>query len=185
MQAAILDGTENSGPIEASLKKVLAERGIEFRYFKLKDMRVLPCRSCGACGLKSPGRCVISDDMHEVMRAIAGSSLYVVVSPIRFGGYSSTLKKAIDRTMSLGMPFYVVKDGHLLHPMRYGDKALLGIGLAEKNRSEQEANFRTLVSRNALNMQSSFHRTLVFRAGEDKAAIEQALGAFCQEVSCK
>jgi multimeric flavodoxin WrbA len=183
LRAVVLDGTEKENPVENALRRVFAGNEEELSYFKLKNMRIHPCRSCGACGLKSPGRCVINDEMHGVMRAIAKSSLYIMLSPVRFGGYSSHLKKAVDRTMSLGMPFYIVKGGHLLHPMRYGDKALLGIGLLENDVSGQEDNFKMLVARNALNMQSSYYKALIIKPGDDAGTVEHALSNVFNEVS--
>ena len=105
MSSIILDGFENENSIGNTLKRLIEEKGVKSTYFKLKDMNILPCRSCGSCGLKTPGKCVIDDDMPKIMKAIATSSLYVMLTPIRFGGYSSQLKKAVDRTMSMGFPF--------------------------------------------------------------------------------
>jgi len=105
MSSVILDSFEGEHFIGATLKQLLDEKGVASTYFKLKDMNILPCRSCGSCGLKTPGKCVIDDDMPKIMKAIATSSLYVMLTPIRFGGYSSQLKKAVDRTMSMGFPF--------------------------------------------------------------------------------
>jgi len=57
--------------------------------------------------------------------------------------------------------------------------------VAEQSLSKQEENFRTLVSRDALNMQSSLYRTLIFPPGENDELVEQAVSAFYQEVGCK
>jgi multimeric flavodoxin WrbA len=185
MSPAILDGTTNENPLENILKERFRQISEPSFYFKLRDMNILPCRSCGSCGIRTPGLCVIKDEMPEVMRAIAQSYYYVLLTPIRFGGYSSQLKKAIDRMMSLGLPFYMVKKGHLLHPMRYGTKLLIGIGIAEEGcAGEEEENFRLLVARNGLNMQCDY-RTLVFRPGEEAGKIGDELDRIIKEAGRK
>ncbi|MDP4094276.1 MAG: flavodoxin family protein [Bacillota bacterium] len=160
MKIVILDGTEQENCYEKILKDMFADDN-QFSYFKLKDMSIQPCRSCGACGIKSPGKCIINDEIHPIMKAFAKGEIIVFMTPVRFGGYSSQLKKAIDRFMPLGMPLYMVKGGHLLHPMRYGSKHIIGIGIIEENIPNQEDNFKELVSKNALNMSSTYEVLLL------------------------
>jgi NAD(P)H-dependent FMN reductase len=174
MKAVILDGSENENSVAGTVRESLEKRGVGFLYFKLKEADIRPCRSCGSCGLRTPGRCVQKDDMPSILRAMAEHKLFVYITPVRFGGYSSQLKKAIDRTMPLGEPFYMVKNGHLLHPMRYGEKFILGIGLSETFSPDAEANFRLLVSRNAMNMQSNYQVLTIQPAG-DPAALAKVL----------
>lgn len=177
----ILNALESGNSIENTLIGMLVERGQEYSCFNLREMNILPCRSCGFCGVRTPGKCIIDDDIHPIMRAIAKSSTMVMLTPIRFGGYSSQLKKVVDRMMPMGMPFYMVKDGHLLHPMRYGHKSLLAIGVAEENLRGQEENFRTLVDRNALNMQFA-HKALIFKPSDGIKEIEYGIGHVLMEV---
>lgn len=183
LKTVILDAFENQSLIGNTLIKLLEEKGENFSYFKLKDMNILPCRSCGACGSKSPGKCIIDDDIHGIMRAVAPSNVIILLTPVRFGGYASQLKKAFDRFMPIGIPLYVVKGDHMLHPMRYGDKALIGLGLAEENLQGQEENFRLLVARNALNMMFSYNKGLIFKPSNNPAYIENEIGNLLNEVS--
>ncbi len=181
MKATILDGTENENQIALTLKSFLEERDNEVSLFKLKEMDILHCRSCGSCGIRTPGKCVLTDEMPQIMRAMANCNLQVFVTPIRFGGYSSHLKKAVDRMMSLGLPFYMVKGGHLLHPMRYGKKFLLGIGLKENESIEEEKNFRLLISRNALNMQNPY-QTIIIRPSDSLDTLKKDITPFLEKV---
>lgn len=174
MKAAILDATENENPIKTVLDKKLSAKGIEISYFKLNNLNLLPCRSCGSCGNRTPGKCVQKDDMSLVIKSMAESYLLVYISTIIFGGYAFQLKKVIDRSMPLGEPFYFVRDGHLLHPMRYGRKLLLGIGLFKDSNPEEEDNFRVLVARNGMNMQAS-HQTIVIHLADNGMLIENEI----------
>lgn len=181
MSIVILDAMEGGNNISVNLKEVLAETGKEIICFELNNMNILPCRSCGACSFKSPGRCVLQDDSHEVLGAIAKCSTFVMLTPIRFGGYTSTLKKAVDKFMNLGLPLYTVKHGHLLHPTRYGSKLIVGIGVNESDSKDQEACFRRLVENNALNLLSSY-RTLILKPSYNTEKVKQELSGLLKEV---
>ncbi|MFZ5353017.1 MAG: flavodoxin family protein [Bacillota bacterium] len=182
MKAVILNGFENENFISQALKTQLEEKTVSITYFFLKDMDIKPCRSCGACGIKSPGRCVINDDMHTIMKGIAQSDIYILLTPIRFGGYSAQLKRALDRTMPLGMPLYIIRDGHMLHPMRYGDKKLMVVGLLEQELKGQEENFRLLVERNAMNLLSSFNSFLILKPSDSTTKVENDISFILKEV---
>lgn len=181
MSIVVFDAFERENLISGLTEAALSNHQTDSRIFKLKDMNIKPCRSCGGCGYKSPGKCIIDDDIHELMRAFARCSVLIFLTPIRFGGYSSLLKKAVDKMMPMGTPFYEVKNGHLLHPMRYGHKLLLGIGLAEKEIEGQEKNFRLLIDRNALNMQFS-QKTLIVNKTEEPEVVKKKILDMIEEV---
>ncbi len=181
MSIVILDAMEGGNNISSNLKEVLTDTGNEIISFELKNMNILPCRSCGACGFKSPGKCVLQDDSHEILRAIARCSTFIMLTPIRFGGYTSTLKKAVDKFMSLGLPLYEVKNGHLLHPARYGSKCIIGIGVYDGDSKDQETCFSRLVENNALNLQSSY-RTLILKPSYDAEKLKQEISSLLKEV---
>ncbi|MCR6544156.1 flavodoxin family protein [Dehalobacterium formicoaceticum] len=182
MNTVILDGFNCENPFSKYLTKQLAAKGEVFSVFRLKDMNILPCTSCGSCGCQTPGQCVIKDDMSQILRAMASSKVMILLTKVRFGGYSSLLKKAMDRTMPIGLPFYIKEDGHLLHSMRYGRKHIIAIGmLPQQNHPGHEQNFRRLVAANALNMQSSCS-ALLLKPTDDLAVTEKELDFLLDEV---
>lgn len=166
MSIVVLDAMEGKNNISNNLRELIVKSGAELSYFELRDIKILPCRSCGACGFKSPGKCVFDDGIHDIHRAMARSSTIVLLTPVRFGGYPSTLKKAVDKFMHMCLPSYTVKHGHLLHPARYGSKTLLSIGVQQGVSKEREESFRRLVENNALNLQFE-HKTLVLEPSRD------------------
>jgi multimeric flavodoxin WrbA len=179
MSIVILDATKSNDEISKALIREIKKKGVEYSHYILEDMNIQPCRSCGACGFKSPGRCVFDDDMHEILKAIAKCSLIVMVTPVRFGGYSSTLKKAMDRFMALGIPTYMFKNGRLLHPARYGTKMLLVMGIYEGDPTVQTVCFKKLVEHNAFNMQCNYRTVLIEEAEEIadmRRKLEEAFG---------
>lgn len=182
MSIVILDALEKDDVLSDTIKHALEVKGEDVLHFKLTDLNVLPCRACGACGFKSPGKCVVNDDVHDVLKAAARCSLMVMVTPVKFGGYSSCLKKVVDKIANLALPSYTVKYGHLLHPSRYGSKALIGIGVLENHSIDREESFKRLVEHNALNLQYKC-RALVFKSFEDKGKIRSEIESAAREVS--
>lgn len=180
MKIAVLDAMEDENTLSKTLNQLLM-RNEETSWFKVKDYRIQPCRSCGACSFKSPGRCVLKDDFEGIVKELAKSDILVFLTPIRFGGYASELKKVIDRFCVLGLPLYVVKDGHMLHPMRYDIKGVFGIGLSQNGNAEQEESFIKLVESNALNL-GVFHKALTFRSINEDKQISPILADCFKEV---
>ncbi|WP_157949991.1 flavodoxin family protein [Vallitalea okinawensis] len=172
---------KNLNPLGTWLSNFFCKKNEEYAYFRLEDMHISPCRSCGACGHKTPGRCVIEDDMPEILRGYATCDVVIMLTPITFGGYSSLLKKAVDKLALTALPLYMVKNGHLLHPSRYGSKTLIVIGVVEKEIPAQVGCFKTLVENNALNMLSSA-KALIYRSLEDLKVIETEVANALMEV---
>lgn len=181
VSVVIFDAGESESPIENILKRRLEQNDKEIYYFTLKDMNILPCRSCGACSFKSPGKCVFDDDIHTILRAFARSNLVIMITPIRFGGYCSQLKKAVDKFAAMGLPLYFVKEGRLLHPLRYDSKPIVVIGVNEKNLQHVEEPFRKLVMHNALNM-LCMQKTLIFKSSDEIEKIEYEIDNVIKEV---
>lgn len=181
MYAVVLDALEDnslSAAVRTAVMQDLGDSKGDVSYFRLKDQNIGPCRSCGACAYKSPGKCIINDDTHPIMRAIAQGGLLVLLTPIRFGGHSALLKKAMDKFMPLGAALYFRQGEHLLHPMRYRMPFFLGVGVAEAGLPGEEDAFRLLVSRNALNTQAPYRAVVIHPQDSDvqvAAAIRQAL----------
>lgn len=174
MSSVILDAFEKQNDIGTILTKQLKKSGQEFSYFKLKDMNINRCRGCGSCADRTPGKCVIKDDMESVFRAIAKDDYIIMLTPLRFGGYSSRLKLAVDRFMVLSLPLYFVKDGILFHQTRYGHKSLIVIAEEEKKVEGQEENFRGIVMQNAANLSYS-GKAIVVRQGDSLSKIESEI----------
>lgn len=162
MKALILDGSrpgDNALRIANTiLSEELKSRGWEIVYFLLRDTNIAPCLGCFDCWLKTPGVCVTNDAGRDTARAAATSDLWILLTPITFGGYSSNLKKAIDRLLPLLVPVFTQIQGETHHKFRYKKYAnLVAVGMTTSSSIEQENVFRKLVSRNAINFYNPIH----------------------------
>jgi multimeric flavodoxin WrbA len=103
----ILDGFE--GPTDMSnvarewLTKRLKDDGHSVKVIALTSERIGHCIGCFGCWVKTPGECVINDAGRTVASEIMNSELIVYLTPVRYGCYSSSFKKALDRIIPIIM----------------------------------------------------------------------------------
>ncbi len=156
MKALILNGLVKGDDILCGIiHDELEDMGWQVNDLYLKDKKIAPCLGCFGCWIKTPGICLIDDDGREVAEKSVQSDLMVFVTPVTFGGYSSCLKKAVDRLTPTVLPFFVKINGEFHHKPRYGSYPhLVGIGVLSEPDGESERIFKTLVARNAINLHS-------------------------------
>ncbi|KAB3536039.1 NAD(P)H-dependent oxidoreductase [Alkaliphilus pronyensis] len=187
MDWVILDGSSKDNisarRVTDLLTRNLENKKITYNYFDLEDMNILACTGCGSCGSKTPGRCGFEDEIPSIIKAIANSKGIILLTPITFGGYSSLLKKAVDKFTLIGLPLYTVKNGNLLHPMRYGYHNLIGVGVGKDTTEGQKQAFKLLIERNALNMQSPHHKAITISLNNKSAEAENEIMDLVKEVS--
>jgi multimeric flavodoxin WrbA len=162
MRALVLNGAlggdDGLGPIEEVLGSTLAAQGWAVERVRLRDVFIAYCKGCFDCWVKTPGVCATRDGAGAITRALARSDLVVLLSPITFGGYSSELKKALDRSIGIVSPFFTRIHGEVHHKPRYARyPALLAIGVTEDRDPEEARIFTRLVSRNAVNFHAPAH----------------------------
>jgi multimeric flavodoxin WrbA len=169
MRTALIDGTRSlseAPQLRQALLESLAHVGCEVEDFPLRELRVSECLGCFGCWVKTPGECVLDDDGRRIVQAVVRSELLVFLTPITFGGYSSVLKRAVDRLIPVGLPFFRKYGGEIHHPPRYArSKALLAVGAEGTGASEAGEVFRRLVERNARNLHAAC-AAVVAREGE-------------------
>lgn len=159
MKALIFDGSKKEDSrlknayeaIEAQLKFL----GWEINLFKLREVEIADCLGCFFCWTKTPGKCVINDAGKNMAKIVFGSDLLVFLTPVTFGGYSSCLKKAIDRLVAAILSSWVRIEGEFHHKLRFkkSPKLIVLGSLANPDENSQRL-FRALVRRNAINLQS-------------------------------
>ncbi len=159
MKALIISDTEFDGNIYKRLRRTVGEklkgRGLDVEDILISRGSLAFCMGCFGCWIKSPGECVIGDDISRINRAVIGSDAAVYLCPIVFGQYSANIKSAIDRWLPNMLPFFLTrKDGSTMHPPRYesypkqimigygassSDDAQLFTDIIKKHRSNVEA----------------------------------------------
>jgi multimeric flavodoxin WrbA len=170
------------GPVKNSVKTELGDRGWEVETLQLRDIDISPCTGCFGCWNKTPGICVVKDDARDVTRKIVNCDLLVLLTPITFGGYSSELKKAMDRSLGWMLPHMTTIQGKTHHKPRYRRYPdLVVLGTLPAPDAELESIFRDVVDRNAINAHSPGHAAGVLMEGTTDEAIRTELVALLQQ----
>jgi multimeric flavodoxin WrbA len=81
-----------------------------------------PCRGCFCCWEKTPGTCVIEDDMNGILEKYIKAGLIIWSFPLYYYSVPGMLKNVIDRQLPLLLPFMTGQTdgmGSGSHPSRY------------------------------------------------------------------
>lgn len=176
MKAVLLNGalpdTTELDLANSAIVKELNGRGWQIEQFILRNIPIADCLGCFGCWVRSPGECVRDDAGREVARAMVQSDLLVLLTPIIFGGYSSELKKAVDRLLPNALPFFTKVEGETHHSGRYERyPRLLVIGVLHQPDGESEIIFKNLVDRNTINMYPPAYACGVVFGGQSEEAM--------------
>jgi hypothetical protein len=188
MKALVLNGERNNesalGLVAEIAAKELSLNGWQTETVLLREKKIAQCTGCFGCWVRSPGVCVIDDFGREAARMVAWCDLLVFLTPVTFGGYSSELKKAVDRfACSMLLPFFTTIDGEVHHKARYQPlPRLIGIGVLPRPDEESERIFTKLVEKNAVNLHSPASQSTVFYSSQDPALIEKGVRSLLERV---
>ena len=94
--------------------------GHDARFFDASSLAIKPCLGCFGCWVKTPGTCVIADDGRAFVEALYPADLVVIVTRIPFGSYAPSVKRALDRSLPVLLPFFTVHEGEMHHVQRGG-----------------------------------------------------------------
>lgn len=95
----------NSQAIARHFCERLESLGAEVQTFALNKLTYRGCQACMVCKTKLD-RCVLDDDLTQVLDAVREADLLVMATPVYFGDITSQLKGLIDRMYSFLAPNY-------------------------------------------------------------------------------
>ena len=161
----------------------LERKEVKFTHWTLRDLEIAPCIGCYKCWTTTPGECIFDDEQRKIYSDIAKSDLIILITPITFGGYSSELKKGLDRFIPVLLPFFRKYNGETHHPSRSGKEwNLLGVGTLPSKDEEKEKIFRDLIRRNSLNMHSEGSSSEILFKGSNEKEIQAQITAGINKV---
>ncbi len=77
------------------------------------------CLGCFSCWNKTPGTCIIQDDMNEILTKIIAADVIIWSFPLYYYNVPGGLKNLIDRQLPLNLPFMAEGSESGDHPSRY------------------------------------------------------------------
>lgn len=123
MALAFTDGIKAEGGVSADI------RTIDVYAAHIED-----CRGCFHCWTSTPGKCILNDDVANILTEIAEADVVVWSFPLYYFGMPSKLKALLDRHLPTLIPFIAERsDGSYVHAFRDADRPAGSVMPAAKN----------------------------------------------------
>ena len=183
MRVAILNGEPAAGTEFDRYVHAVARQaetaGNDVQVLDLRDLDLKGCSGCWGCWVKTPGECARRDDSAAVCRAVIGSDLVLLASPMVMGFTTALLKRAADQMIPLLHPYFVIEGGEMHHRARYGryPRLALLLALGPDTDAEDLSITEDLWARMARNMKSRLVYTVVADRAPEEVAHELAAAA--------
>lgn len=162
MNVIILNGNPQSKNTEFDsylfkLSNYLKKKNHQSELFLLRDMHIKQCIGCFDCWVKTPGLCVAKDDAPKILQAYINSDFVLFTSPVIMGFTTALLKKAQEKLLPLGHPYFEFLNGETRHINRYEKYPSIGLLLDGVDETAQDD--ITIISeiyrRDAINLHTS------------------------------
>ncbi len=121
------------------------------------SLKISTCLGCFDCWVKTPGKCIIKDDMDEILRKTILADIVIYISDVLVGYISGKLKLIHDRTLPLIHPYMDIYKGEFHHLRRYPKYPKIGLVLIEKKAKIEDEVYNLIKNsyeRLALNVRS-------------------------------
>ncbi|MCP4134706.1 MAG: flavodoxin family protein [bacterium] len=157
MKITILNG--NPGSQNAAFDRICIDLTRELEkhdhcvtLLDLKTLTIKPCTGCFGCWVKTPGKCVLDDDIGEVLENYINSRLVLFASPLIMGFPSALFRSVQEKFTPLGIPYMTIIDKEMHHFSRYKTLPRIGV-LYEKEDNTDDEDLAIL--------EENYHRTAI------------------------
>ena len=96
----------NSSIVADRFCETAQKQGAEVSRFTLNALSYRGCQGCMACKMKLD-RCILEDDLREVLEAVRETDILVLASPVYFWDVTAQMKAFLDRTFSFLVPDFL------------------------------------------------------------------------------
>lgn len=140
MVEAFLEGARNVG---AEVENVILDK------YGIKG-----CRGCFSCWIHTPGKCVISDDMEELLEKAENTDILVFATPLYVDNVTGLMKNFMDRMIPRAQPYFAADDkGETRHVKRSDKQApkiivISNCGFPEQSHFQVLEHYYARVARN-------------------------------------
>lgn len=101
----------NTHFIVKEFSKGVEQAGAEVENIFLVKKKIRPCRGCLTCWIKTPGICVINDDMAELIQKFDESDIVVFATPVYVDNVTGIMKNFMDRLVAGADPHFEKDEG--------------------------------------------------------------------------
>lgn len=125
MKILLLNGSpkgKNSGTLliaQAFIEGMKKDGDYEVEQLDIQQLEIKPCLGCFHCWNKTPGECVIKDDMKEGLQKFLAADVIIWSFPLYYFSMPSQIKAFMDRLLPLNTGKMILVDGRAIHPARH------------------------------------------------------------------
>ncbi len=103
----------------------------EVEWVNLREKTINPCAGCFSCWTKTPGTCILNDDMtRELFPKWRDAEVVIYATPLYNYGMAGALKTFIERTIPSFLPYFDIHKGRMYHPLRHKIPAVVMLSVA-------------------------------------------------------
>lgn len=124
------------------------------------NVKAAPCQGCFQCWTRNAGYCIYADKFQHSGAMIGNSENIVIVSKICYGGYSPSVKRFLDRSISDSLPFLTFRKGKTYHINRYKIRRNLTVYFYGECSSFEQETATEYVACHAVNMDADTHKII-------------------------
>jgi putative NADPH-quinone reductase len=85
----------------------MREAGASTDLIHLREQKIQPCTGCFSCWVKTPGQCILKDDMAPLLDKLVWADLTIYGTPLYHFNMTGLMKNFIDRTLPLFEPWLI------------------------------------------------------------------------------
>lgn len=160
MNILILNGNPdiNKSEYESTIGKIREKliKNNQVNYITVRDVEIKKCIGCLRCWIKTPGYCLLKDDMEKIYQMYMNADLVIFSSPVYCGYTSSILKKLQDRLCPLIHPYSFISEGVLQHEPRYSSYPDYAVLVDDQLDNEEFEILTDLYRKSAISFSSEF-----------------------------
>ena len=122
MKILVLNGSpkgENSNTMQLTRAFLAGAGWADAETIDVPHANIKGCLGCFACWNKTPGRCVLQDEMNLILERLISADVIVWSFPLYYYSVPGGLKNLIDRQLPLNLPFMATEEETGGHPPRY------------------------------------------------------------------
>lgn len=138
--------TGYTSKMAAHFKDGLKSANSDFKVIDLLDYNIKPCKGCYMCWSTTPGKCVIRDDMDQLMEVFLESDIIFLITPMYHYTMNCEMLKFMERTLPFSKygfndsPMGLMRN-NIRYPEKWKNKKL---GLLTCGAFKEEANFSAI-----------------------------------------
>jgi multimeric flavodoxin WrbA len=102
----------------------LKKGGFNISEIMIHEKTIKPCLGCFSCWSTSPGKCVLRDDMDNLLPILYQADLIVYAVPLYIYSVPGPVKTFMDRQIPLAEGYMIEMEGLTAHPRRNKEKTL-------------------------------------------------------------